>query len=515
MIFLLGVINIKSKLLIIVMAVVLFVNSYDLTVFANTDYDHNELLDYAGYGEAMYETIVEQTTFISGRYTENKDYVNETINQITDYGKGWWDEYMRISNMPPKEKLREMINASGGYLLTVGDFIKNLFNDANESEVIAPPPQYNGVIITDVNSHFFRVPKGYYMQFSHKTGVNKVTTSGALLAFKGNTVALDVAGEITPYKPFTSTDSAIFNSLYNNFKASDNVSHFLTLLSYFNVSVTVKMEGEQPKPINANFDRLNRYIQNTSPKIVTPQPKAYLSCPDGTRINMSINGSTFLDINGQVMQVSKDGTATVNSQLCNLGWEKPKVEYIPGTDQVGITTPDGNTIDAETGESISGEFDDELEDGCGTLCAIGKMLKGLGTIAAAIASIPLKILDGLFELIKKIVVPPENYLTEQMDTIKEEFFNEEIEEGIQSIEELSNAGGGTFESVQVSIMGVDNVMVVDSSSVNKSLDTIHSWIRGIFYPLLLFFNINMLYRLIRGTSLVGIGHFGNKGGGKE
>src|SRR5690606_17015218 len=115
-----------------------------------------------------------------------------------------------------------------------------------------------------------------------------------------------------------------------------------------------------------------------------------------------------------------DGTAQISSQICNLGWEKPKVQYIDETGQVGISTPDGKTIDAETGDPIflDGEIDDSLEGCDGVLCAIGKLLSGLGSIAKAIAAIPLKILDGLFELVKKIFIPEENFWSTNLDGLK-------------------------------------------------------------------------------------------------
>ncbi len=510
------------------MAVVLFVNSYDLRVFANTDYDHDRLLEYDGYAEAMYESIVEQTTFISGRYTENKDYVNESINQITDYAKGWWNEYERISNMPPKEKIREMINAAGGYALTVGDFIKNLFSDKEKLEPPPPELDYYSVYKTCFNFNngeiaFNRAP-GCKATVHLKNGTSKEMG----LYFNGINVSYTYSEPYRLYVYIWDTTNVGFlpgsyktvdslKPLYDGYRKSFN--GVWSALVQSGIRIDVEFNGNVvQKPIATNpRETFYKYIKENPVQVQTPQPTAYLSCPDGTRVNMKINGGTFLDVKGNIMSVDKNGTATVDSQICNLGWEKPKIQYIDGTDQVGISTPDNNIVDAETGETIIGggdsEFDDEIQDGCGTLCALGKLLSGLGSIAKAIAAIPLKILDGLFELIKKIVVPPDGFWTEQVEDIEKQFFKEEIKENIDSLKDLGGAGGGQFQDVSVSIMGVDNVTVIDSDSINMSLDTIHGWVRGIFYPLLLFFNISMLYRLIRGSSFVGIGE--TKGGGDK
>lgn len=437
----------------IVLILVLILSSLDMgNVLAATDYDHNELLDYPGYGEAMYESIVEQTTFISGRYTENKDYVNESINKITDYAKGWWNEYERISNMPPKEKIREMVNASGGYLLTVGDFIKKIFSDGEESEIINPPSEINPLdyyYIKESGKNSFSILPGYGISYLHNdysrySIAGSLTASSSLRSNRNYNVTIAMGGsqqilaDVSPDKR-----NEIIND-YNFYISSTGIGAMDKLLSHADKLAYRIIEIQSLNPVDRisnrdnNFKTINNFLKDNPINIATPQPKAYLSCPDGTRINMSINGGTFLDVNGQVMQVSKDGTATVSSQICNLGWEKPTVGYIPGTDQVGITTPDGKTIDAETGERITedGEIDDELEDGCGTLCAIGKMLKGLGDIAKSIAGLAVKILDGLLGL----------FVPDNLDFLTEEFkrVTAALQEKISITEDLKSSIKGLF-----------------------------------------------------------------------
>ncbi len=512
------------------MAVVLFVNQYDLRVFANTDYNHNELLEYPGYGEAMYESIVEQTTFISGRYTENKDYVNQSINQVTDYAKGWWDEYMRISNMEPKEKIREMINSAGGYALTVGDFIKNLFNGFDEKENTgSTEPDYSGYekyLRVDPNNPKNKVVAltGYAItltfppnnelgySFTHE-GINSVSyTLTGQNGGKGAHYGFHING-YSIRSVYAS--EAVVASVFQRASNSTTVGSIVSMIQLSGATMIITKNkvpvSIDTKPIirNPGIKTINNYLKENPVQVVTPKPTAYLSCPDGTRINMKINGGTFLDVKGNIMSVDKNGTATIDSQICNLGWEKPKIQYIDGTDQVGISTPDNEIIDAETGETIVGggddEFDDEIKDGCGTLCALGKLLSGLGTIAKAIAGIPLKILDGLLELIKKVFLPSETFWSTNLDGLKDKFFHEELKEVQNGVESLESVGGGQFSDVNVSLLGVDNIKLIDSSPINMTLDTIHSWVRGFFYPLLLFFNINQMYRVIRGTSLIGIG----------
>lgn len=331
--------------------ILLLVKPPQASAAVNT-YDHNALSEYEGYGQAMYETIVEQTTFVTGQYTDNKQYVKDSITQIKDYANFWLNEQGNLNNacggtqIFTKNCLGELASSAGGYALTVGDFIKNLFSDANESEVIAKPPVYNGVITTSKDSFYFAVPDGYYMVFNHTTSPKKVNTAGATIHYESGKVFLSVSGAESQRLP--TTKERLYETLYNNFKSSDNASTLLSLLAYFDITVTVKRENESP--INPNFDRLNRYVQESSPKIIAPQPKAYLNCPDGTRIDMAINGSTFLDASGQVMNVNKNGTAQVSSQICNLGWEKPKVDYVD--DKPAITDKDGNWLDGITGELL-------------------------------------------------------------------------------------------------------------------------------------------------------------------
>ena len=524
----------KSKLLIIVMSTILFINTFDLTVFANSDYDHNELSKYNGYGQAMYESIVEETTFISGRYTDNKEYVSDSLNQITDFAKGWYNDTTNT--------LKQCYNFSatfmdcfgahyeiyGATVLTAGDWIKSLFDSYDKSiniEDTVPDMSAIEGYFTLSTAGTIAIKTGFTFDIAHPKGVIRdkksmraYFTGAASQSKDTGEYAYSIGGLYV--SPSTKVNYETYESKRIQAKSLENsVGGVLSLIAMANGNIIIKQNNEPitfpPRtPNDSSLKTINNYIQDSNtPQMVIPKPKAYLSCPDGTRINMTINGGTFLDVKGQVMQVSHDGTATVDSQLCTLGWDKPTITY--EGDRVTITTPEGDIVDAETGEIIqTGEIDEDIPDDCGMICAIGKFMGGLSSIAKSILALPIKLLDGLFELIKKIVVPPENYFSDQMDALKDKFFNDEIEKGLESIEQLGSGGGGTFEDVNVSLMGVENVKVVDSTSVNKTLDTFHSWVRGVFYPLLLFFNINMLYRLIRGTSLVGIGRVG-KGGGEN
>lgn len=493
----------KKTLIVLMIFSILSINIWPNVNAAVVDYDHNELLDYPGYAEAMYESIVEQTTFISGRYTENKEYVNQSINQVTDYAKGWWDEYMRISDLPPKEKIREMINASGGYLLTVGDFIKNLFTDAEKSDSLNPKTIRDGILCKNPNAQHLIFPcdENYNIYFSWNSyeGFKTHEAPSATIYVGGGTgyTSLDINSRTIDIRSSATWQQV---SLYSNSLILEHdVSKFTPLLSLFDVSWSLirKSDKQIVQPSSGRFTPLRNHVVNNNPTLVTPQPKAYLSCPDGTRINMSINGGTFLDVNGQVMQVSKDGTATVSSQICNLGWEKPTIKYIDDTDQIGITTPDGKIIDAETGETITGEFDDELEDGCGTLCAIGKMLKGLGEVAKSIAGLATKILDGLIGL----------FVPDNLDFVQEKF-NEtkaKFEEKFAILDTLMDVFGGLSAhesenilmnySFSLPITGDKEYKLFEFEAINNFIPYMKRFVSGI----LIMYTLLFVYRKIVGT----------------
>ncbi|MGE7984728.1 hypothetical protein [Solibacillus sp. NPDC093137] len=344
---------------------------------AAVNYDHNALLEYKGYGEAVYETVVEQTTFITGQYTDNKQYVKDSMGQIKDYANFWLNEQGTIhdacsgTQIFTKNCLGELTSSAGGYALTVGDFIKNLFTDYDKSIPVVNEPDYSfyeNAFTWRLNYEkrpVLTLKNGWTAEFEYKgqktTHTAKEGLNNDIFVYLYNDYTWDiyyrfyVAGFPTMGPKIGNDPSSEVTAARNHFNAnSGSVGGMMSLIYKAGGSIKVFYEGVE-KPFVPTIPQrpmtdINNYIQESTPKMVAPQPKAYLSCPDGTRIDMAINGSTFLDASGQVMNVNRDGTAQISSQICNLGWEKQQVDYVD--DKPAITDPDGNWLDLITGELL-------------------------------------------------------------------------------------------------------------------------------------------------------------------
>lgn len=129
----------------------------------------------------------------------------------------------------------------------------------------------------------------------------------------------------------------------------------------------------------------------------------------------------------------------------------------------------------------------------------------LKKILEAILNLPAKIIKLLKDLLLLLFIPSDGFFDGMLESMKmvidDEFDNDDL---LNKLKGLENGDGGVFKDIVVSLMGVDNLVVIDADSVNKVLDNIHSWVRGVVYPFLIFYNINQIYKLIRGTDIVSV-----------
>lgn len=335
-------------------------------------YDHNELLQYPGYGEAMYQTVVEETAYITGQYTENKDFVSKTIDEIKDYAQFWGNEF---NEFVKADSLRDAIERGGGLVLTVGDWFKKLFNDYGDEYY---PPQEdgnfsNGIMINNPGSpSAFKPKKGYAVVIKSKDTTRRYTNEKGYYNYYTSCMGVN---NITCYFYVHNTDfvewtfpkndarlSTIRSAAFND--AGGNFNNIFAAASAMAVSIHFEADTQpgvpvKPPPLPTPYDDFRRNVQEKVNNIAIPEPRPYLSCPNGTKIQMSVSGSTFLGVNGKAMIVNKDGTAQVDSSICQLNWDKPTVKYID--DHVVMESPNGKWQDVETGEIIdenAGNTDD-------------------------------------------------------------------------------------------------------------------------------------------------------------
>lgn len=481
-------------------------------------YDHNELLQYPGYGEAMYQTVVEETAYITGQYTDNKEFVSKTIDEIKDYAKFWGNEF---NEFVKADSLRDAIERGGGLLLTVGDWFKKLFNDYGDEYY---PPQEdgnfsNGIMINNPGSpNAFKPKEGYAVVIKSKDTTRRYTNGNGYYNYYTSCMG---ANNITCYFfggnaefvewTFPKDDarlSTIRSAAFNN--AGGNFSTILAAASVMAVSIHFEADTQpgvpiKPTPMPTPYDDFRRNVQEKVNNIAIPEPRPYLSCPNGTKIQMSVSGSTFLGVNGKAMIVNKDGTAQVDSAICQLNWDKPTVKYIDG--RTVVETPGEGYKDVETGEQVvpdkkpvpgeegedgeDGEGEDEEgEDGeCGTLCALGKLTKFL-----------LNFFEKLLDFFIKIFIPEDtDFLTNEFDKLKKVFDEKfkivgSLEKTMSDFFVQENTNPLANLSINLPATGGQPIDVMPTTFVEQHVPTLKKVMSGFIVIMTVFY----VYRKITG-----------------
>lgn len=95
-------------------------------------------------------------------------------------------------------------------------------------------------------------------------------------------------------------------------------------------------------------------------------------------------------------------------------------------------------------------------------------------------------------------MPEESYFNDKFEEIKIKFLDR-VGIDTSGFDELKNV---TAEDIHFegTVLGL-NVKFVDLSFLEGFLSNFHDLVRGFFYPLLIFYNIDQIYFLIRGTHL--------------
>lgn len=492
------------------MITVISFNTTFINANAASNLSHSEMSDIygSGYTNALLETVVEVNAKAATRLEENRDTLTQYYENTKSYINQRIQDYGNVSNFG--ELLIEQ--ASGAMTLadSVLDLLSNFFKD--EITETTPIPTACTLETSDafLNSGWMaRIPSScpYFIYVKSSDGgqySSKVLYQGA------------VTTNPIKYYGYISSGGTRIQSNYTQFKGaydatpismptnlgslSSAVSHYFEGKGYISTSpnsVPVDFGEQDNRPVfyNNYFKNMKSDPSKIQP-VYIPQLQPKLSCPDGDKVVQIDGRGGFVHANG--VPVNVDG--------CTVYWQKPSVT-VDDDGKVLLTDPDtGETTDAGVKPPKDKIPVEDKGEGCDSvLCFLGGVTAGIADLISTILGLVGDLLDGLFELVKKIFLPSDNFWSSNLDGLKNKFFHDEIKEVQNGVESLETVGSGQFGDVTGSLMGVDNLTIIDSTSINMSLEKIHSWVRGFFYPLLLFFNINQMYRVIRGTSLIGIG----------
>lgn len=103
---------------------------------------------------------------------------------------------------------------------------------------------------------------------------------------------------------------------------------------------------------------------------------------------------------------------------------------------------------------------------------------------------------------KYMFVPSDDFLSATFNSFKSSFEEKMGYENYTNfINQFQNVGSGTLDNVDVNIMGV-NATIINFSPMKSILTTLQDYLRGFIFAMLVLYNINQVYKLIRGTSLI-------------
>lgn len=487
-------------------------------------YDHSELLQYPGYGEAMYQTVVEETAYITGQYTENKDFVSKTIDEIKDYAQFWGNEF---NEFVKADSLRDAIERGGGLMLTVGDWFKKLFDDYGDEYYppVEVPDAFGGFVKTDARClagstsycASFDINPIYHIKVIGGNYDGRIITDkiafDARSAYYGADYQLILSINGLEEKrldaPYGDNNEATVEMVksWSPWGVQGDFAKALSSAAYFGVSLQFERVDTpgvpvKPTPSATPYDDFRKNVKEKVNNIAIPEPRPYLSCPNGTKIQMSVSGSTFLGVDGKAMIVNKDGTAQVDSAICQLNWDKPTVKYIdnrtvvetPGKGYKDVETgeqvvPDKKPVPGEDGEDGEGE-DEEGEDGeCGTLCTLGKLTKFL-----------LNFFEKLLDFFIKIFIPEDtDFLTSEFDKLKKVFDEKfkivgSLEKTMSDFFVQENTNPLSNLTINLPATGGQSIDVMPTTFVEQHVPTLKRVMSGFIVIMTVFY----VYRKITG-----------------
>lgn len=157
------------------------------------------------------------------------------------------------------------------------------------------------------------------------------------------------------------------------------------------------------------------------------------------------------------------------------------------------------------GENSEGDSPDDTDDNDDD-GFWNSVIGGIGEVIEGIKGISGGIINGLKELLLSLFVPEQEYFQNKFDQIKIKFF-ERVGIDTSEFEQLKDVSPENI-NFEVNLLGKD-IKLIDLSFLDGILPKFHNLIRGFFYPLLLFYNMDQIYFLIRGT------HLYKRGGDEE
>lgn len=533
----------KIKLIKIMMVCIIFgvsiIFSYQPKASANS------FADIPGFADEMFETLMKGAFVVAGGAAHAQDTINSNLETVSSTARGLWNTY----SPQAKQAFMDSLTIGADGIVVAGNYITDFFNSLASSNVIEMP---TGNIDTSKLTYTTDPSQIFFGGVSSAT----VTLNGVKKEVKAMGIGIQNERVGTIYlstHAITVTVSPEKAQSYLNSILGSGMSFSQIISAYRAAGATVVLNNNGvPVPVEGADSKFNQWLENT----VKPSNSLGLSVPrsmpyanTGQPLSLGLDGLYLPDgklydgpINWQLEGALTDAGTLVIPDIMINGVPHKLVHtpngYVAVNPTTGVPmslqdasaaggtvipnqlvyidgvpyfkTGDNTLINVLTGEVVGNPpIDTEVPttgDVTGLWAKLWEWLKSildvLKNILAAIVSLPVKLLDLLKALLLALFIPSEGFWSSNLDALKALLWGEQIGEFTDGLSSLGSASGGTFKDVVVSLMGVNSLTVIDADSVNAVLNYIHKWVRGVFYPFLLIYNINMLYKLIRGTSLV-------------
>lgn len=165
------------------------------------------------------------------------------------------------------------------------------------------------------------------------------------------------------------------------------------------------------------------------------------------------------------------------------------------------------------GQGISGAIDSLAEFFTGGLTALkNALLSPINYIKDKFTTLIDYLTPSSENFILKLAfVPDEDFFSDKFESLKGQF-SDKLGVSGDEINQLKNVSGGSYTGISdfEGTLHGKTMKFVDLSILDGFIDRIHNLARGFMFPLLIFYNLNQIYFLVRGVNLYGTG-----GGKKE
>lgn len=182
---------------------------------------------------------------------------------------------------------------------------------------------------------------------------------------------------------------------------------------------------------------------------------------------------------------------------------KDIVTGIPGTIVDGLSS-----AISVVGKTITGSID-----------FVGTVVTGIANVVTDIGGILADLLDIIFRAVVKALsacfIPPDDFFNDWKD-ILENMLEDKLDFNsyLKFVTDIKSITSSKLDNFKVTLFGKE-CTILTFSWYYKNQDAIDDLIRGVTFLVLVFFNINQSYKMIRGTSLVKVNLYAGRMGGDE